>query len=382
MANVEIKVPALGESETEATLVSWLKQKGDAIEVDEVIAEVESDKITMEITAFEAGVLKEVRHQPGETVTPGQVIGVIDTSAARPRKATKPVKKAAPVAAKAAPEPAVAKEKPAAPRPETPSAEAQPAAKPAPVARMAPKAPPVAAGDAQGRQEERLPLSNLRRRTAERLKQAQNTAAMLTTFNEVNMQPVMDLRARYREAFKARHGVDLGFMSFFVRACAEAARRFPAVNAYIDGDEVVYHNYMDVGVAVSTDKGLVVPVLRGAESTGMAEIERRIADFAHRAREGGLSPDELKGGTFSITNGGVFGSLMSTPILNPPQSAILGMHAIKKRPVVENDAIVIRPMMYLALTYDHRLIDGRDAVQFLVAVKDFLEYPGGVLLDL
>lgn len=196
------------------------------------------------------------------------------------------------------------------------------------------------------------------------------------------MQPVMDLRARYREAFKARHGVDLGFMSFFVQACAEAARRFPAVNAYIDGEEVVYHNYMDVGVAVSTDKGLVVPVLRDAGSIGMAEIERRIADFAQRAREGGLSPDDLKGGTFSITNGGVFGSLMSTPILNPPQSAILGMHAIKKRPVVENDAIVIRPMMYLALTYDHRLIDGRDAVQFLVAVKDFLEYPGGALLDL
>jgi 2-oxoglutarate dehydrogenase E2 component (dihydrolipoamide succinyltransferase) len=377
MANVEIKVPALGESETEATLVSWLKQKGDAIDVDEVIAEVESDKITMEITAFDAGVLKEVRRQAGETVAPGEVIGVIDTSAARPKKAAKAAK---PAGKAPAPEPAKPEVRPA-PEPAPEAKPAAPAAKPAPVARMAPKAAP-ASGGGEGRREERLPLSGLRRRTAQRLKQAQNTAAMLTTFNEVNMQPVMDLRARYREAFKARHGVDLGFMSFFVRACAEAARRFPAVNAYIDGDEVVYHNYMDVGVAVSTDKGLVVPVLRDADSIGMAEVELRIADFARRAREGGLSPDDLKGGTFSITNGGVFGSLMSTPILNPPQSAILGMHAIKKRPVVENDAIVIRPMMYLALTYDHRLIDGRDAVQFLVAVKDFLEFPGGALLDL
>jgi 2-oxoglutarate dehydrogenase E2 component (dihydrolipoamide succinyltransferase) len=377
MANLEIKVPALGESETEATLVSWLKKKGDAIDVDEVIAEIESDKITMEVTAFEAGVLKQVRHKAGDTVTPGEVIGVIDT-AAKPKKAAKPAKKAPP----AETAPAKSKAKPA-PTPEKPAAESRPAVKPAPVARMAPPPrPPATAGDAGERREERLPLSGLRRRTATRLKQAQNTAAMLTTFNEVNMQPVMDLRARYREAFKARHGVDLGFMSFFVQACAEAARRFPAVNAYIDGEEVVYHNYMDIGVAVSTDKGLVVPVLRDAGSIGMAEIERRIADFALRAREGGLSPDDLKGGTFSITNGGVFGSLMSTPILNPPQSAILGMHAIKKRPVVENDAIVIRPMMYLALTYDHRLIDGRDAVQFLVAVKDFLEYPGGALLDL
>ena len=377
MANVEIKVPALGESETEATLVSWLKQQGDAIDVDEVIAEVESDKITMEITAFDAGVLKEVRRQAGETVAPGEVIGVIDTSAARPKKAAKAAK---PARKAPAPEPAKPEVRPA-PEPAPEAKPAAPAAKPAPVARMAPKAAP-ASGGGEGRREERLPLSGLRRRTAQRLKQAQNTAAMLTTFNEVNMQPVMDLRARYREAFKARHGVDLGFMSFFVRACAEAARRFPAVNAYIDGDEVVYHNYMDVGVAVSTDKGLVVPVLRDADSIGMAEVELRIADFARRAREGGLSPDDLKGGTFSITNGGVFGSLMSTPILNPPQSAILGMHAIKKRPVVENDAIVIRPMMYLALTYDHRLIDGRDAVQFLVAIKDFLEFPGGALLDL
>ena len=377
MADVEIKVPSLGESETEATLVSWLKQEGDAVDVDEVIAEVESDKITMEITAFDAGVLKAVRRQAGETVAPGEVIGLIDTSAAG-KKAAAPAKKAeAKVQAEPKPEPAKSE---AAPAPEQPSPQPapKPAAKPAPVTRMAP-APVAAAG---GRHEERLPLSGLRRRIAERLKQAQNTAAMLTTFNEVNMQPVMDLRSRYREAFKAKHGVDLGFMSFFVRAVVEAARRFPAVNAYIDGDEVVYHDYMDVGIAVSTDKGLVVPVLRDADALAMADIEGHVADFAQRARSGGLSPDDLKGGTFSITNGGVFGSLLSTPILNPPQSAILGMHAIKKRPVVENDAIVIRPMMYLALTYDHRLIDGKDAVQFLVAVKDFLEYPGGVLLGL
>lgn len=374
MADVEIKVPSLGESETEATLVSWLKQEGDAVDVDEVIAEVESDKITMEITAFDAGMLKKVRRQAGETVAPGEVIGLIDTAAARPKaKAARPAKKA-PAPAEARPE---TKQKPV-PEPQIPAVEPKPAAKPAPVARMAVPTVPAAGG----RHEERLPLSGLRRRIAERLKQAQNTAAMLTTFNEVNMQPVMDLRSRYREAFKAKHGVDLGFMSFFVRAVVEAARRFPAVNAYIDGDEVVYHDYMDVGIAVSTDKGLVVPVLRDADALAMADIEGHVADFAQRARSGGLSPDDLKGGTFSITNGGVFGSLLSTPILNPPQSAILGMHAIKKRPVVENDAIVIRPMMYLALTYDHRLIDGKDAVQFLVAVKDFLEYPGGVLLGL
>ena len=374
MADVEIKVPSLGESETEATLVSWLKQEGDAVDVDEVIAEVESDKITMEITAFDDGMLKKVRRQAGETVAPGEVIGLIDTAAARPKaKAARPAKKA-PAPAEARPE---TKQKPV-PEPQIPAVEPKPAAKPAPVARMAVPTVPAAGG----RHEERLPLSGLRRRIAERLKQAQNTAAMLTTFNEVNMQPVMDLRSRYREAFKAKHGVDLGFMSFFVRAVVEAARRFPAVNAYIDGDEVVYHDYMDVGIAVSTDKGLVVPVLRDADALAMADIEGHVADFAQRARSGGLSPDDLKGGTFSITNGGVFGSLLSTPILNPPQSAILGMHAIKKRPVVENDAIVIRPMMYLALTYDHRLIDGKDAVQFLVAVKDFLEYPGGVLLGL
>ncbi len=374
MADVEIKVPSLGESETEATLVSWLKQEGDAVDVDDVIAEVESDKITMEITAFDAGVLKQVRRQAGETVTPGEVIGLIDTAAARPKaKAARPAKKA-PAPAEAKPE---TKQK-SVPEPQRPAVESKPAAKPASVTRMA--VPTESA--AEGRHVERLPLSGLRRRIAERLKQAQNTAAMLTTFNEVNMQPVMELRSRYREAFKAKHGVDLGFMSFFVRAVVEAARRFPAVNAYIDGDEVVYHDYMDVGIAVSTDKGLVVPVLRDADALGMAEIEGRVSDFAQRSRTGGLSPDDLKGGTFSITNGGVFGSLLSTPILNPPQSAILGMHAIKKRPVVENDAIVIRPMMYLALTYDHRLIDGKDAVQFLVAVKDFLEYPGGVLLDL
>ena len=225
-------------------------------------------------------------------------------------------------------------------------------------------------------------MSGLRKRIATRLKEAQNTAAMLTTFNEVNMQAVMDMRSKYKDKFTKKHGVGLGFMSFFVKACAHAASQFPAMNAFIDGEEVVYHNYMDVGIAVSTEKGLVVPVLRDAGQMSFAEIEQGIASLADRARDGGLMPDDLKGGTFSITNGGVFGSLLSTPIVNPPQSGILGMHSIQQRPVAENGQVVIRPMMYLALTYDHRLIDGKDAVQFLVAVKSYLEQPGVALLDL
>jgi len=375
MADVEIKVPSLGESESEATLVAWLKQQGDAVEVDDVLAEIESDKITMEITALDAGVLKKVHKQVGDTVEPGEVIGIVDTSAAKagkkPEKPEKPEGK---------PEPTAAKAKPAAAAPKS-SGTAKKAREPAPKP-VKPVAKVEQLSVSTERREERVPMSGLRRRVAQRLKEAQNTAAILTTFNEVNMHPVLDLRARYRESFKAKHGVDLGLMSFFVRACVESLQKFPNLNAYIEGDEIVYHNYADIGIAVSTDKGLVVPVLRDAGQMSYATIERSIAELALKAREGGLLPDDLKGGTFSITNGGVFGSLLSTPILNPPQSAILGMHTIKKRPVVEDDEIVIQPMMYLALSYDHRLIDGKEAVQFLVSVKELLEYPGGLLLDI
>ncbi|MFQ5581646.1 MAG: dihydrolipoyllysine-residue succinyltransferase [Mariprofundaceae bacterium] len=373
MADVEIKVPSLGESESEATLVAWLKQQGEAVEVDDVLAEIESDKITMEITALDAGVLKKVHKQVDETVTPGEVIGVVDTSATAPKAAAKPERKPKPEskpkqAAKAEPETARGKKQPVQKKP------ASKAVKPVPKVESLPVS--------SERKEERVPMSGMRQRVAQRLKDAQNTAAILTTFNEVNMHPVMDLRARYRETFKAKHGVDLGLMSFFVRACVESLQKFPSLNAYIEGDEIVYHNYSDIGIAVSTDKGLVVPVLRDAGQMSYATIERSIAEYAQKAREGGLMPNDLKGGTFSITNGGIFGSLLSTPILNPPQSAILGMHTIKKRPVVEDDEIVVQPMMYLALSYDHRLIDGREAVQFLVSVKELLEYPGGLLLDL
>jgi len=372
--SVEIKVPSLGESETEATLVSWLKQEGDAVNVDDVLAEIESDKITMEITALDAGVLKEVRKQAGETVTPGEVIGIVDESG-RPRSRLKMKPKQE---AKAEEElPSVQSVQPRAKRKPKPS---RSGAKASPVKDLAAKEAPLTVAAAE-RIEERVPLSGLRKRIGKRLKDAQNTAAILTTFNEVNMQSVMRLRARYREAFKLKHGVDLGLMPFFVNASVEALKRFPALNASIDGDDAVYHNYFDIGVAVATDKGLVVPALRSVEHMSLADIERGIADYASRAQTGRLMPDDLKGGTFSITNGGVFGSLLSTPILNPPQSAILGMHTIQKRPVVEDDAIVIRPMMYLALSYDHRLIDGKDAVQFLRAVKDFLEYPGSMLID-
>jgi len=383
--DIEIKVPSLGESENEATLVAWLKQEGDVVEVDDVIAEIESDKITMEITAFEAGILKSVAKEADSIVTPGEVIAVLDTSA---EIAAKPVanpsthevtESVVEVKAKAVPD--LAQEK---------AAEVvehlQQAQKTELPLSPATQREPVATSSAtkiadEGRQVERLPMSRLRKRMAERLKRSQNTAAMLTTFNEVNMQTVMDLRNQYKDAFLNKHGVKLGFMSFFVKACVYAASKYPAINAYIDGDEIVYHNYMDVGVAVSTDKGLVVPVLRDAGLMSFADVEGGIVALAGKARNGGLMPDDLKGGTFSITNGGVFGSMLSTPILNTPQSAILGMHAIQKRVVVEHDQMVIRPMMYLALSYDHRLIDGKEAVSFLVAVKECLEKPGVLMLD-
>ncbi|MDQ6981747.1 MAG: dihydrolipoyllysine-residue succinyltransferase [Mariprofundus sp.] len=360
MADIEIKVPGLGESETEATLVSWLKNEGDVVAVDDVLAEIESDKITMEITALDNGVLKSVFKQADATVEPGEVIGIIDDS----------IQPEVP-ASEAEAEP-VTESKPAveAPAQQTTKEEAQ--------AEVI-SSPEKVSGE---RIQERVPMSRLRKRIAERLKNAQNTAAMLTTFNEVDLQAVMDLRSRFGADFQEKHGVKLGFMSFFVRAVCQAVSRYPALNAYIEGDDIVYHNYVDVGIAVSSDKGLVVPVLRDAHLLGLADIEKGIATLADKARHGGLMPDHLKGGTFSITNGGIFGSMLSTPILNPPQSGILGMHNIQKRPVVKNDEIVIRPMMYLALSYDHRLIDGSDAVSFLVTIKEALEYPASLTLDL
>ena len=372
MSDVEIRVPSLGESETEATLVAWLKAEGDTVAVDDVLAEIESDKITMEITALDAGVLKNIRKHADDTVEPGEVIAFIDTSVAAKEKKAPAKEKAIPAKPEIRSEPKVEPQKEA----------AQEVAEKI-VEKRSNDVPKQSASHQPGeRIEERVAMSGLRKRIATRLKSAQNTAAMLTTFNEVNMQAVMDMRAKYKDKFQAKHGVGLGFMSFFVKACAHAASQFPAMNAFIDGEEVVYHNYMDIGIAVSTEKGLVVPVLRDAGQMSFAGIEQGIASLASKARDGGLMPDDLKGGTFSITNGGVFGSLLSTPIVNPPQSGILGMHSIQQRPVAENGQVVIRPMMYLALTYDHRLIDGREAVQFLVAVKSYLEQPGVALLDL
>lgn len=371
MNQVEVKVPSLGESETEATLVHWLKKEGDSVQPEEVLAEIESDKITMEIPATDAGILKEIRKKAGETVHPGEVIGIIE---AVPVTTKQPAKGKETRSEKA--QAFVEEKKPEPPEREEVEAAAMPLKEEA-KGEVESEAPTTLE-----RLEERVPMSGLRRRIAQRLKDAQNTAAILTTFNEVNMHTVVELRRRYREAFAKKHGVDLGLMSFFVRASVEALRQFPIINACIDGEDIVYRNYHDIGIAVATPRGLVVPVLRNADQLSMAEIERGIQDLAKRAREGGLLPDDLKGGTFSITNGGVFGSLLSTPILNPPQSAILGMHAIQKRPVVEEDAIVIRPMMYLALSYDHRLIDGREAVLFLRAIKEYLEFPAKELLDL
>ncbi|MDQ6981070.1 MAG: dihydrolipoyllysine-residue succinyltransferase [Ghiorsea sp.] len=344
----EIKVPSLGESDTEATLIAWLKDVGDEVFVDDIIAEIESDKITMEITASESGILKEQLAAEEDTVEPEQVIGLIDTSVE--------------VGETPKPPTAETKEEP------KPSQETIPASE---------TIDDITAETTQLTEREQIsvPMTRLRKRIATRLKEAQNTAAMLTTFNEVNMQPIMDIRKQYQEEFTAKFGVKLGFMSFFVKACVSACAEFPTVNAYIDGDDVLYHNYIDMGIAVSTDNGLIVPVLRDAGIKSYADIEQDIITLAGKAREGGLKPDDLQGGTFSITNGGIFGSMLSTPILNTPQSAILGMHTITQRAVVEDGLIVARPMMYLAMSYDHRLVDGKDAVQFLVHVKKALENP-------
>ncbi|MDH3636330.1 MAG: 2-oxoglutarate dehydrogenase complex dihydrolipoyllysine-residue succinyltransferase [Gammaproteobacteria bacterium] len=406
---VEIKVPALPESVAEGTLGDWHKQVGDSVAVDENIVDLETDKVVLEIVASKAGVIESVAFESGATVKNGDVLGVINTdgAAAAPASAA-PVAESAGtgeadvVEADAGDSSAASRASPAVRKllsehnlnaddiqptgkkgailkadVERYLQQQQSTAKTKAPAVSTPTAPPI---PTSGRNDRRVPMSRLRSKIAERLKQAQNTAALLTTFNEVNLKPMMDARAQYRDAFEKAHGVKLGMMSFFTGAAVEALKRFPAVNASIDGDDIVYHDYFDIGIAVSSDRGLVVPILRDADQMSYAEIEKSIRDMGMRAREGKLGIEELIGGTFSITNGGIFGSMLSTPILNPPQSAILGMHSIQQRPVVVDGEIVVRPMMYLALTYDHRIIDGKEAVQFLVTIKSVLEDPARLLL--
>ncbi len=399
---IEVRVPQLPESVADATLVAWHKRAGDAVARDENLADLETDKVVLEVPAPVAGVLRELKIEAGATVTSGVLLALIEegaTATARPAEAA--------AAAAAAPAPALAREAaklaPAARRlveekrldaaqiagsgrdgrvskqDVVRSLEAKPAAAPAPAAAKPPAA--TAPVPRSGRTEQRVPMTRLRARIASRLIEAQSTQALLTTFNEVDMKSLNEARTRYKDRFDKTHGVRLGFMSFFVKAAVEALRRFPAVNAYVDGNDIVYHDYYDIGVAVSTDRGLIVPVLRDADLMGYSDIERSVGAYASKARDGSITIEDLTGGTFSITNGGVFGSLMSTPIVNSPQSAILGMHKIQDRPVVVDGAVLVRPMMYLALTYDHRIIDGREAVQFLVAIKDCLEDPARLLLQ-
>ena len=423
--SVEITVPALGESVTAAEVAKWFKQVGDAVEADEPLVELETDKVTLEVNAPAAGVLAEIVAGEGAEVEVGAVLGRIDETGAAVAvaAATK-----APAAAAPEPEPdpepepepepaplspavrklvaehdldpaeiegtgkdgrllkadveaylaaqAAAPEPEPAPVPEPKPAPDKPVATPRPAAPKPAPAPPRADDE----REVRVRMSRLRRRIAERLKEAQNSAAMLTTFNDVDMTAILDLRKRYRDSFEKRHGVRLGFMSFFVKACIEALKEIPAVNAEIDGDDIVYKNYYDIGVAVGTEQGLVVPILRDADGLSFAGIERTIAELGVKARDGNLSMAELTGGTFTVSNGGVYGSMLSTPILNPPQSGILGMHRIEQRPVARDGEVVIRPMMYLALSYDHRIVDGREAVTFLVKVKEGLEDPERLLI--
>ncbi|MXR35687.1 2-oxoglutarate dehydrogenase complex dihydrolipoyllysine-residue succinyltransferase [Craterilacuibacter sinensis] len=408
---IEVKVPQLPESVSEATLMSWHKKVGEAVARDENLIDLETDKVVLELPAPLAGVIVEIIEADGATVVSGQLIARIDTAA-----------KAGDVAPAAAPEVAAVAAAPAAAMPSAAKLAAESgvnlanvagsgrdgrilkedvqaaAAKPLAPVQAGPvlAAPSSVSGAAlastpsvvnagallSDRPEQRVPMSRLRQRVAERLLQSQAQNAILTTFNEVNMKPVMDLRAKYKDKFEKEHGVKLGFMSFFVKAAVAALKKFPVVNASVDGNDILYHGYFDIGIAVGSPRGLVVPILRNADQMSIAEIEKQIAEFAVKARDGKLSMEDLTGGTFSITNGGTFGSMMSTPIINPPQSAILGMHATKDRAVVENGQIVARPMMYLALSYDHRIIDGREAVLTLVTIKDLLEDPARLILDL
>jgi 2-oxoglutarate dehydrogenase E2 component (dihydrolipoamide succinyltransferase) len=399
----EIKVPALGESVTEATVAKWLKKLGEPVAVDDPVVELETDKVTLEVNATAAGVLSEIRVPEGTNVNVGGVLGTIDGAGkAAPASAAAP--KPAPAAAPKAEPAAGAGLERSGPAARKLAAESSLAPEQIPATgkdgrvtkadvmtalergapQPAPSAPPPAARPPReiGPREERVRMTRLRKRIAQRLKEAQNTAAMLTTFNEADMTAVMALRERYRDSFEKKHGVRLGFMSFFLKACIVALKELPAVNAEIDGDDIIYKNHYDIGVAVGTEQGLVVPVLRDADRMSFAEIEKKIGELGRKARDGKLTIEDLSGGTFTISNGGIYGSLMSTPILNPPQSAILGMHKIQKRPVVLGDKIEARPMMYLALSYDHRLVDGREAVSFLVRVKEGVEEPERLLVDM
>jgi 2-oxoglutarate dehydrogenase E2 component (dihydrolipoamide succinyltransferase) len=432
----DITTPTLGESVTEATVARWAKKPGEAVKKDEVLVELETDKVNLEVAALEDGVLADIAAEEGATVEPGQVLGHISATGAAPAKASAQsaaaeskapepaLAAAAPAEARAAPPPAAPPRPPARPaeadRPLAPSAQRivaenkldpaaiagsgkdgritkgdalaalearaqapalQPAQAPAPAAtRPAPPPQPAVPRPDQPR-EERVRMTRLRQTIARRLKEAQETAAMLTTFNEVDMGAVMALRSHYKDVFEKRHGVKLGFMSFFVRACVAALKDVPAVNAEIDGTDLIYKNHYDIGVAVGTERGLVVPVVRDADAKSLAEIEKAIAELGAKARDGSLALDDLQGGTFTISNGGVYGSLMSTPILNQPQSGILGMHKIQDRPMAVGGQVVIRPMMYLALSYDHRVVDGQGAVTFLVKVKEYIEDPQRLLLD-
>ena len=404
--SIEVKVPVLPESVSDATIATWHKQAGDAVKRDENLVDLETDKVVLEVPSPVNGVLKEIRHQVGDTVNSEQIIAIIEEGAVAAAPAQEAAKAAAPAPARAEPPKAAGKgtaELSPAGRRVAEEAHIDPsrvagtgrdgrvtkedlinygqapsggqggsAAAPAPAAKPTPGARP----------EERVPMTRMRAKIAERLMQSKNSIAMLTSFNEVNLAEVVKMRKSLGEAFQKAHGIKLGFMSFFVKAAAEALKRHPVVNASVDGNDVIYHGYQDISIAVSTDKGLVTPVLRDVQHMGFAEIEQGIADFAKKARDGKLSLDDLQGGTFTITNGGTFGSLLSTPIVNPPQSAILGMHTIKERAIVENGLVVAAPMMYIAISYDHRIIDGKDAVLFLVDIKDQLENPQRMLLDL
>jgi 2-oxoglutarate dehydrogenase E2 component (dihydrolipoamide succinyltransferase) len=391
---IEIKVPVLPESVADATIATWHKQVGDTVERDENLVDIETDKVVLEVVAPDDGILESIIKNEGDTVLAQEVIAAFTAGAgAAPtpaKDAPKSTPEPAPVAA-AAPDAGPAARRMMAEQ-NVQSADLSGSGKRGRIVTddvVKPKAvnghhaPAVAPLETTGdRTEKRVPMSRLRKRIAERLISAQQNAAILTTFNEVNMQPVMELRKQYKDKFEKTHGVKLGFMSFFAKAAIEALKRFPVVNASLDNDDVVYHGYYDLGVAVSSPRGLVVPVLRDAEHLSMAEIEKNIYDLGIKARDGKLSMEEMTGGTFTLSNGGVFGSLLSTPILNPPQTGILGMHKIEERPVVEKGQIVIRPMMYLALSYDHRIIDGKESVSFLVAIKELLEDPARLLLEI
>jgi len=386
---IEVKVPQLSESVSEASLLTWNKQVGEAVMEGESLIDIETDKVVLELPAIKSGVLTDILKQNGDKVTSGEVIALLDTeakpaavSAAQPAVAAQAIKVEAAVmpAAKK-----IAAEK------NIDTATISGSGRGSRVTKEdvlnAPEKPAAAVAtipqpQAGGRIEQRVPMTRIRQRIAERLLQSQQQAAILTTFNEVNMQPVIELRNRYKDAFEKKHGVKLGFTSFFVKATLLALQKFPIVNASVDGTDIVYHGYYDIGVAIGSERGLVVPIIRDADKLSIADIEKQIADFGARAKDGKLTMEELTGGTFSISNGGVFGSMLSTPIINPPQSAILGIHATKDRPVAEHGQVVIRPMNYLAVSYDHRIIDGREAVQFLVTIKEALEYPGRILLDL